>query len=867
MGNLTSMNIVLGVVNTGLYKGLKLASARVAKFAAKMKAVGSTITTSFTLPFALIAGAGVKMAMDFEKSMTKIQTLVLGSASDMDSYAAAVKNISSVTSVSAVETADALYFLTSAGMRGVNALETLQTVNQGVAIGLGESTDLARVAAAAQNAYGAETITATEAIDKFGMAVRTGMFESSELAQSLGTQVGLAAELGISFDELLANISTYTKTTGDARSATVGFGGVMMAITKPTSQGAKALDDINMSYDSLRAMVGESGLSETLFHLKDAFAENGVEMTSLFGKSQAVKNIMGVLGEQGENYKLILDEMGESADFTSQAFDVLSQTPSFKIEQSINNIKLAFQEIGGIIMPVVSDIMNGISNTIGWFGKLDESTKNWSLAIAGILAFAGPLISFFGFLAGVIGFIMSPIGLIIAGLVLLGTAIYQNWDTVKKWIAAIMNYFIDLYNESLFFRAAIEFIIMTFKNLWAQVKFTFNAMKGLIGNLIKSWVGQFKALAKVISSALKLDLKGVKQGGKDYIKAVKDGVVGNKDVIIREAKELGDEMAENMQTALTNTLGAEKIEYVNADDIQDGINAIGDMAKNGFDKFKSFFEGGGSEMDFSTMFGPVPVAGGTTTTTTTTTGGGDDDPAAEKLAKQKSALRLHLEGMSKGWKNYFTKQDEAWTSWGEASSEAIMTVANFSSEVMGQIDAIAQQRHQNKMQTLDNEYNADIAALEGQGLSEKEFADKKAIIDKNYQTKKKDLEIKAAKREKKMAIFQAVINTAAGIAKAIPNPYLMAFAGIMGAMQIAAISSAPIPMANGALAFSPTNAIVGDNPNAQNDPEVIAPLSKLSQILQKSGGGGGTTRVIGNIAGNEIVLSSDKANIGLARYA
>ena len=68
------------------------------------------------------------MAMDFEKSMTKIQTLVLGSASDMDSYAAAVKNISSVTSVSAVETADALYFLTSAGMRGVNALETLQMV-------------------------------------------------------------------------------------------------------------------------------------------------------------------------------------------------------------------------------------------------------------------------------------------------------------------------------------------------------------------------------------------------------------------------------------------------------------------------------------------------------------------------------------------------------------------------------------------------------------------------------------------------------------------------------------------------------------------------------------------------------------------
>jgi len=351
--NNTSMNIILGVVNTGLYKGLSQASARVTKFAGKMKAVGSTITSSFTLPFALVAGASVKMAMDFEKSMTKIQTLVLGSGQDMDAYAQSVKNISSVTAVAATETAEGLYFLTSAGLRGVNALETLTTVNKGVAIGLGESTDLAKVAAAAQNAYGSETITATEAIDKFGMAVRTGMFESSELAESLGTQVGMAAELGISFDELLANISTYTKTTGDARSATTGFGGVMMAFAKETGKGQTALEKVNMSYDGLRSMLQDQGLQATLFQMKDAFAENGVEMTEFFGKSQAVKNIMGVLGSQGENYKTILDDMSTSAGFTTDAFDVLSQTPGFKIEKSINNIKLAFQEIGDIIMTTV----------------------------------------------------------------------------------------------------------------------------------------------------------------------------------------------------------------------------------------------------------------------------------------------------------------------------------------------------------------------------------------------------------------------------------------------------------------------------------------------------------------------------------
>ena len=862
------MNIILGVVNTGLYKGLSAASARVSKFAGKMKAVGATITSSFTMPFALVAGASVKMAMDFEKSMTKIQTLVLGSGQDMDAYAQSVKNISSVTAVAAVETAEGLYFLTSAGLRGVNALETLTTVNKGVAIGLGESTDLAKVAAAAQNAYGSEVITATEAIDKFGMAVRTGMFESSELAESLGTQVGMAAELGISFDELLANISTYTKTTGDARSATTGFGGVMMAFAKETGKGKTALDQVNMSYDGLRSMLQDQGLQATLFQMKDAFAENGVEMTEFFGKSQAVKNIMGVLGTQAENYKTILDDMSTSAGFTADAFEVLSSTPGFQINKSLNQIKLSFQEIGDIIMPTISGIINGISNVIGWFGKLDQGTKNWALAIAGVLAFAGPLISFFGFLAGVIAFIMSPIGLIIAGLALLGAAIYKNWDLVKKWIAAFVNYFIDLYNESLIFRAGIEYIMMTFKNLWATVKFVFNSMKGIVTTLISTWIKQFKAVGKVIAAALKLDGAGVKEGAKDFGKATVDGYKETGKVLKKEAKVLGDEIAENMNTAISNTLDGTRVEYISEDDIQNGVDAMGSMAQKGFDKMKSFFEGGGSALDFSNMFpegggdGGSGGSGGSGGGGDGGSGGGGADVKA--IEKQKSAMRIALEGMSNGWKTYFASQDAAWSSWGEKTAGVMLEVAAFASDIGNQISALSAQRHENKMTELSNEQASEMSALESRGLSEKEFAKEKEKIDKRYASKKKDLEIKQAKREKKMAIFQAIINTAAGVAKAIPNPYLMAFAGIMGAMQVSAIASAPIPMAKGALAFSPTNAIVGDNVNAKNDPEIIAPLSKLSAIL---GNQNSNVNVTGTISGNDVVLSSSKANISLARYA
>jgi TP901 family phage tail tape measure protein len=871
--NLTSMNIVLGVVNTGLYKGLNAASMRIGKFAGKMKNIGSSLTTSVTLPMALVAGASVKMAMDFEKSMTKIQTLVLGSGEHMDAYSDAVKRISSVTAVSATETADGLYFLTSAGLRGVNALETLTTVNKGVAIGLGESTDLAKVAAAAQNAYGVETITATEAIDAFGMAVRTGMFESSELAESLGTQVGMAAELGISFEELLANISTYTKTTGDARSATTGFGGVMMAFAKETSKGKEALSKVNMTYEGLRAKLQDQGLAATLFELKDAFAANGVQMTELFGKSQAVKNIMGTLGEQGDEYIQILDEMGDSAGFTAEAFDVLAQTPGFQIERSINNIKLSFQEIGDIIMPTIAMIIQGIANLIGWWDALDSSTKNWALAIAGVVAMAGPLFSIMGMLVSAIGFLISPIGMVITAIVALGVAIYKNWDIAKKWIVAIINYWIEIYNESIVFRGAIQLVILAFKTMWENAKFAFGVVYDVIVNFAKSVGTILSGVADIIKGIFTGSWDDVKSGWKKVTSSMGDNFEKAMKSIASRAKTHSENTAKNIKDGINNTLRGE-LEFVTEDDIQAGVDGMVDWAQQGLAKVKELFSAGeGDDLSFEDIFGdppppPKPPGADDGDGEGSSGGGSGSDKQKEwkaTLDSQKSALRTHLEGMSEGWKNYFAKQDEQWLSWGAKTQEITMSVTQFIGDTLGQLDAIAQQRHENKMITLDNEYNKELEQLNNKGLSEKEYTKAKEALDQKYADKKKQLEIQAAKREKRMALFKAIIGTAQGIAGALPNIPLAILAGVLGAAQIAAVAAQPIPMARGALAYSPTNAIVGDNPNAMNDPEVIAPLSKLEQIMGKSGGN--NVRVTGQISGNEIVLSSDKAQIGLARYA
>ena len=62
------------------------------------------------------------------------------------------------------------------------------------------------------------------------------------------------------------------------------------------------------------------------------------------------------------------------------------------------------------------------------------------------------------------------------------------------------------------------------------------------------------------------------------------------------------------------------------------------------------------------------------------------------------------------------------------------------------------------------------------------------------------------------------------------------------------VESSAAKLAEGGLIYGPTSAIVGDNPGARHDPEVVSPLSKLKRMLGDGGGGSWVlnTRLLGS---------------------
>jgi len=133
-------------------------------------------------------------------------------------------------------------------------------------------------------------------------------------------------------------------------------------------------------------------------------------------------------------------------------------------------------------------------------------------------------------------------------------------------------------------------------------------------------------------------------------------------------------------------------------------------------------------------------------------------------------------------------------------------------------------------------------------------------------TKREAIERKYAKKEQRIAIAQALINGALAATKAFAQTGILGFVsaalvGIQTAAQIAVIKSQAF--SEGGIAYGPTMGLVGEYPGARQNPEVIAPLDKLQNIL--GGLNTGQTSIF-RIHGEDLVAVTDKVYAKLEIY-
>lgn len=780
---IASTNISIGANLSGLQRGLKIAQRSLRKFGGQAKRIGSNITSSVTLPFAAAGAAGVKMATDLEGSFSKIENLVGITGKALDDFKTSVKNVSSETGKSQQELSEAIFTISSAGLRGAEATEVLERSAKASAIGLGDTQQIAQALTGVMQAYSSSGMTAAQATDTLTAIVREGNLEAEALAPTLGRVVGIASQLGVSFEEVGANIATFTRLGVPAEEAVVGLRGIMASFLKPTADAKNALATLGMTAEDLRNQVSEEGLQATLANLMQSFEGNDEALTSVFGNVRALSAVLGTAGAQGETYAAVLDNISNSTGIVDEGFENVSQTSGFKFQQTLNSLRNAGIELGNALLPLITKIATFVTTAINSFRDLSTETKTAILTLTAIVAASGPIMSGIGFIATAIGALLSPVGLIIVGIAAAGFAMYKFWDQVRPILVGVINYFIDLYNESTIFRVAIQGVIFAFKALWTIGSAIFGA-----------FTTQLKAIGKILIGAFTFNRSLVEEGLNDI-----------KDVSLSAVQDIVDGIKKDFSEGFDEAFSPkEKIELVTEEGVQQGIDDMLGPFMAAWSKLKGMFtfEGGAG----------TSGAGATTPAKVIEDAGDAAEEAEPKINKLKAAF---------------------------TSLKNNVDVVGLMVNELG-----------NAFQTIfTHQINAAL------GDTEQSFKEMTSSVISDL----KQLVIKLIAAAVAAAALVALLAMAGigGFSIKTASDFATGFKGVFAGMS-------GIKLAKGGLAFGETLAVVGDNPNARMDPEVIAPLSKLKNMI--GGAGGGTVTVVGKLSGQDILLSSEKAGRTRSRY-
>lgn len=476
--NVGNLEAYLGLNTLGLNKGLASAQARMRAAGAKMKSIGRTMTMGISLPLIAIGGSAIKMAIDFEKSMSKIEGLVGIASEKVKAFRGDVMNLAGETGKAPLELADALFFVTSAGFRGAEALSILEMAAKGSTAGLGETKVVADLITSAVNAYGIENLSAAKATDILTAAVREGKAEAPELAASLGQVLPIASALGVSFDQIGASVASMTRTGTNAATAAIQLRQILASLLKPSQQAEEAMAKMGTSSAEMRKQLREKGLISVLGFFSEQLKTNEQAMAQVFPNIRALSGALDIMGSNSKENIDIFQRMTNVTGMTDEAFSAASKTVSFQFNQSLAELKVEAIALGTTLMPIFTGIVKAVRNGVRWFKNLSEESKKMGIALTGIAIAAGPVIWALGAIAAALAGITWPIAAAIAALaVLVAAFVYfsENWDAVIERVSDWSwwkNMLIDM----------TSFLIKNNVFSWM-----FEYFKFLIRSIIKGW--------------------------------------------------------------------------------------------------------------------------------------------------------------------------------------------------------------------------------------------------------------------------------------------------------------------------------------------------------------------------------------------
>lgn len=291
-------------------------------------AAGAAAATTAVVALGLEAA---KAARATELAFAEVRTIADQTAFPLERIQELSRSLAVSYGTDITAQAKGLYQAISAGATsGAQATEFLVAAND-LAVGGIAGTEVAIDGlTSVVNAYAGSNLSATDAADALFTAVRFGKTTVDELSGSIGQVAPIAAQVGLSFDELAAATATLTTNGVATAEAVTQLRSLLVSLIAPKAKAATAAKALGIEYNL--AALRSRGLQGFLQYIADSGASEE-QLAQLTGRVEGLSAVLGLSAQGGTKFAAALDAFAEKAGAASDAADIIGQTTQRRIEE------------------------------------------------------------------------------------------------------------------------------------------------------------------------------------------------------------------------------------------------------------------------------------------------------------------------------------------------------------------------------------------------------------------------------------------------------------------------------------------------------------------------------------------------------
>jgi len=366
MANLSSLNFRLTANISPFKKGLNKAERSMDQLGRKMQQTGKNMSMKLTAPLVALGAVSFNVFKGFEAEMSKVKAISGATAEEFKMLSDNAKALGSSTMFTAREVAS---LQTEFAKLGFSATEITKVTEGTLALAQASGSDLARaaeVAGSTLRAFGLDASETGRVTDVMAKSFSTSALDMETFANSMKFVAPVAKSAGMSIEETSAMMAVLANAGIKGSQAGTSLRRIISEIGasgKPTSEALKDLAEKGIGLADAKDEVGRSAQSALLI-----LAE-GVDQIKPLTKE--FENAKG-------SAKSMADEMGDNALGASK-----------RLESAMEGLGIS---VGEVVAEAVVPLIEGFAKLAGKLNQMSPAVKRNIVAIAALVASAGPLV-------------------------------------------------------------------------------------------------------------------------------------------------------------------------------------------------------------------------------------------------------------------------------------------------------------------------------------------------------------------------------------------------------------------------------------------------------------------------------------------